>query len=116
GDCSKIGSFTDHKPAGGNVQIFSETRTYNVQPKVGSLNNVTHTPGGGNVKIPSMKLDFKERQKPKIDAKSEYVPPVPEKKAETLTPTEWRLYPAALGQKVFGVLAMRAAVSYDGSI
>ncbi|KAK5967995.1 Microtubule-associated protein [Trichostrongylus colubriformis] len=77
---SKIGSFTDHKPSGGNVQIFSETRTYKVQPKVGSLNNVTHTPGGGNVRIPTMKLDFKEKAKPKIDAKSEYVPPVPEKK------------------------------------
>uniref|UniRef100_A0A7I4YAY5 Microtubule-associated protein n=1 Tax=Haemonchus contortus TaxID=6289 RepID=A0A7I4YAY5_HAECO len=77
---SKVGSFTDHKPSGGNVQIFSETRTYKVQPKVGSLNNVTHTPGGGNVKIPNIKLDFKEKAKPKIDAKSEYVPPVPEKK------------------------------------
>ncbi|PIO57889.1 Tau and MAP protein, tubulin-binding repeat protein [Teladorsagia circumcincta] len=38
------------------------------------------TEGGGNVKIPTIKLDFKEKAKPKIDAKSEYVPPVPEKK------------------------------------
>ncbi|KAJ1346370.1 hypothetical protein KIN20_001136 [Parelaphostrongylus tenuis] len=77
---SKIGSFTDHKPQGGNVQIFSENRTYNVQSKIGSLHNVSHTPGGGNVKIPSMRLDFKEKAAPKIDAKSDYVPPVPEKK------------------------------------
>ncbi|KHJ91619.1 Tau and MAP protein, tubulin-binding repeat protein [Oesophagostomum dentatum] len=77
---SKIGSFTDHKPQGGNVQIFSENRTYNAQSKIGSLHNVSHTPGGGNVKIPSMKLDFKEKAKPRIEAKSDYVPPVPEKK------------------------------------
>ncbi|KAK6741267.1 hypothetical protein RB195_009242 [Necator americanus] len=80
---SKIGSFTDHKPQGGNVQIFSENRTYNAQSKIGSLHNVTHTPGGGNVKIPNMKLDFKEKAKPKIEAKSDYVPPVPEKKMIT---------------------------------
>ncbi|VDM82405.1 unnamed protein product, partial [Strongylus vulgaris] len=36
--------------------------------------------GGGNVKIPTVKLDFKEKAKPKIEAKSDYVPPVPEKK------------------------------------
>ncbi|EYC40501.1 hypothetical protein Y032_0609g611 [Ancylostoma ceylanicum] len=80
---SKIGSFTDHKPQGGNVQIFSENRTYNAQSKIGSLHNVSHTPGGGNVKIPNMKLDFKEKAKPKIEAKSDYVPPVPEKKMIT---------------------------------
>ncbi|CAJ0598782.1 unnamed protein product [Cylicocyclus nassatus] len=80
---SKIGSFTDHKPQGGNVQIFSESRTYNAQSKIGSLHNVTHTPGGGNVKIPTVKLDFKEKAKPKIEAKSDYVPPVPEKKMIT---------------------------------
>lgn len=78
---SKIGSFTDHKPQGGNVQIFSENRIYNVQSKIGSLDNVCHTPGGGNVKIMSTKLDFKDKATPKIDAKSDYVPPVPEKKA-----------------------------------
>ncbi|VDL70502.1 unnamed protein product [Nippostrongylus brasiliensis] len=42
---SKVGSFTDHKPQGGNVQIFSESKTYNAASKVGSLHNVTHTPG-----------------------------------------------------------------------
>uniref|UniRef100_A0A158P9W8 Microtubule-associated protein n=1 Tax=Angiostrongylus cantonensis TaxID=6313 RepID=A0A158P9W8_ANGCA len=80
---SKVGSFTNHKPQGGNVQIFSENRTYNVQSKIGSLNNVSHTPGGGNVRIPNMKLDFKEKATPKIDAKSDYVPLIPEKKAIT---------------------------------
>ncbi|VDM64094.1 unnamed protein product [Angiostrongylus costaricensis] len=78
---SKIGSFTSHKPQGGNVQIFSENRTYNVQSKIGSLNNVSHTPGGGNVRIPNMKLDFKEKATPRVDAKSDYVPSIPEKKA-----------------------------------
>ncbi|WKX99173.1 hypothetical protein Q1695_014225 [Nippostrongylus brasiliensis] len=80
---SKVGSFTDHKPQGGNVQIFSESKTYNAASKVGSLHNVTHTPGGGNVKILNMKLDFKEKAKPKIDAKSEHIPAVPEKKMIT---------------------------------
>ncbi|KJH43087.1 Tau and MAP protein, tubulin-binding repeat protein [Dictyocaulus viviparus] len=77
---SKIGSFTDHKPQGGNVRIFSENRTYNVPSKIGSLHNVTHTPGGGKVQIENRKLDFKEKAAPRIDAKSDYVPPMPEKK------------------------------------
>lgn len=45
-----------------------------------NLVNVQFLSGGGNVKIQSVKLDFKEKAKPKIDAKSEYVPPIPEKK------------------------------------
>lgn len=33
---------------------------------MGSLDNATHKPGGGEKKIESVKLDFKDKAKPKI--------------------------------------------------
>lgn len=39
---------------------------WNAKPKVGSLDNATHKPGGGEKKIESVKLDFKDKAKPKI--------------------------------------------------
>lgn len=50
-----------------------------VRSKIGSLENATHKPGGGHVKIETKKLDFKGT--PRIEAKNEkYVPKGGEKK------------------------------------
>lgn len=40
-----------------------------VRSKIGSLENATHKPGGGNVKIESRKMEFKVT--PRIEAKNE---------------------------------------------
>lgn len=42
---------------------------WNAKPKVGSLDNATHKPGGGDKKIESVKLDFKDKAKPKVGSK-----------------------------------------------
>lgn len=42
---------------------------WNAKPKVGSLENATHKPGGGEKKIESVKLDFKDKAKPKVGSK-----------------------------------------------
>lgn len=45
-----------------------------VKSKIGSLENATHKPGGGKVRIENRKLDF-NKAAPKIAAKNEaYVP------------------------------------------
>ncbi|CAB1328701.1 unnamed protein product, partial [Coregonus sp. 'balchen'] len=36
-----------------------------VTSKCGSLDNIHHRPGGGNVRIESVKLDFKDKAQPK---------------------------------------------------
>ncbi|EFP04395.1 CRE-PTL-1 protein [Caenorhabditis remanei] len=70
---SKVGSVTNHRPGGGNVEIFSEKKQYQAQSKVGSLKNATHVPGGGNVQIESRKLDFSYAS-PKVGSKTDYQP------------------------------------------
>lgn len=47
-------------------QITQVKLQWNAKPKVGSLDNATHKPGGGEKKIESVKLDFKDKAKPKI--------------------------------------------------
>ena len=42
---------------------------WSAKPKVGSLDNAAHKPGGGEKKIESVKLDFKEKAKPKVGSK-----------------------------------------------
>lgn len=50
-----------------------------VRSKIGSLENATHKPGGGHVKIESKKLDIKAA--PRIEAKNEaYIPKGGDKK------------------------------------
>lgn len=50
-----------------------------VRSKIGSLQNATHKPGGGNVKIESKKLEF--NAKPRIEASNDkYQSKVSEKK------------------------------------
>lgn len=50
-----------------------------VRSKIGSLDNATHKPGGGNIKIETKKLEFKVQ--PRIEAKNEaYAPKGGDKK------------------------------------
>jgi len=50
-----------------------------VRSKIGSLDNATYKPGGGNVKIESKKIDIKAA--PRIEAKNDkYMPKGGEKK------------------------------------
>lgn len=58
---------TDHDLFG--LQIQSVKLQWNAKPKVGSLENKTHKPGGGDKKIETVKLDFKDKAKPKIGSK-----------------------------------------------
>ncbi|CAL4075797.1 unnamed protein product, partial [Meganyctiphanes norvegica] len=52
-----------------------------VRSKIGSLDNATHRPGGGKVKIESKKIDFSKVAAPRIAAKNEtYTPGGGEKK------------------------------------
>lgn len=75
------------------MEIFSEKKTYKAESKIGSLHNAEHKPGllsclfilwpfpgGGNVKIETAKLNFKDVAKPKIDAVSNHTPKQSDKK------------------------------------
>ncbi|XP_037051177.1 microtubule-associated protein tau isoform X4 [Bradysia coprophila] len=58
-----------------------------VRSKIGSLENASHKPGGGNIKIETKKLEFKVT--PRIEAKNEkYIPKGGEKKI-THTKLQW---------------------------
>ncbi|CAO4368138.1 unnamed protein product [Caenorhabditis nigoni] len=70
---SKVGSVTNHKAGGGNVEIFSEKRQYVAQSKVGSMKNANHVAGGGNVQIENRRLDFSYAS-PKVGSKTNYQP------------------------------------------
>lgn len=47
---------------------------WNAKSKVGSLDNIDHRPGGGMSRIPTQKLNFKEKAKAKIDSFTHYQP------------------------------------------
>lgn len=60
-----------------------------VRSKIGSLDNATHKPGGGNIKIETKKLDFKVQ--PRIEAKNEaYAPKGGDKKVKFDTRITWK--------------------------
>lgn len=42
---------------------------WNAKSKIGSLENTTHKPKGGEKKIETIKLDFKEKAKSKVGSK-----------------------------------------------
>jgi len=57
------------------VEVKSEKLDFKdrVQSKIGSLDNITHVPGGGNKKIETHKLTFRENAKAKTDHGAEIV-------------------------------------------
>lgn len=62
---SKIGSLNNikHTPAGGKVTIENRKLQWNAKSKVGSLENKEHKPAGGNVKVETRKLEWKTGSK-----------------------------------------------------
>jgi len=54
----KIGSLenANHKPGGGNVRIESKKVQVEARSKIGSLENASYKPGGGDKKIESRKV------------------------------------------------------------
>ena len=49
------------------MKIESRKLNWNSQSKIGSLKHADYQPGGGNVKIESRKLDFKQKARPRTD-------------------------------------------------
>lgn len=52
--------------------VFQITHTklqWNAKSKIGSLENASHKPGGGDKKIESVKTEFKDKAKPKVGSK-----------------------------------------------
>jgi microtubule-associated protein tau len=47
-------------------QIETVKLQWNAKSKIGSMNNATYKPGGGDKKIESRKLDFKDKAKSKV--------------------------------------------------
>lgn len=54
----KIGSMdkVSHKPGGGDVKIQTQKAKFKAESKIGSLDKIAHKPGGGNVKIENKRL------------------------------------------------------------
>ena len=51
------------------LQIPQQKLQWNAKSKIGSLDNATHKPGGGDKKIETVKLDFKDKAKSKVGSK-----------------------------------------------
>lgn len=62
---SKVGSLNNikHTPSGGRVKIETQKLNWNAKSKVGSLENKEHKPAGGNVKVETRKLEWKTTSK-----------------------------------------------------
>lgn len=58
------------------LQILTHKVEIKAQSKIGSLENAGHKPRGGDKKIETVKLDFKERSRSKVGSK-EYITHVP---------------------------------------
>lgn len=50
-------------------QITTTKLQWNAKPKIGSLDNASYKPGGGDKKIESLKTDFKDKAKSKVGSK-----------------------------------------------
>lgn len=51
------------------AQISTTKLQWNAKSKIGSLDNASHKPGGGDKKILTVKTDFRENAKPKVGSK-----------------------------------------------
>ncbi|XP_046804846.1 basic salivary proline-rich protein 2 isoform X2 [Lucilia cuprina] len=58
-----------YTPKGGEKKIISTKLQWNAKSKIGSLENASHKPGGGDKKIETIKTDFKDKAKPKVGSK-----------------------------------------------
>ena len=72
------------------AQIESRKLDWSAHSKVGSMSNTTYKPGGGNVKVGSQKLEFKERATSKVGSKDnlQHKPGGGDIKVRHLTPTD----------------------------
>ncbi|KAI3415943.1 hypothetical protein GPALN_005505 [Globodera pallida] len=86
---SKVGSMTDYSPPPSHVKIFHESVRVSAASKVGSLQNASHLPAGGNVKIENRKLNFREAAKPRVEDKSDVPVPKSAKKIPSQK-LEWK--------------------------
>ena len=61
----KVGSLdkANHRPGGGQVKIENRKLDWKVDSKVGSTKNLKHKPGGGNVQITDQKIELKAESK-----------------------------------------------------
>lgn len=50
-------------------KITSNKLQWNAKSKIGSLENASHKPGGGDKKILTVKTDFRDNAKPKVGSK-----------------------------------------------
>ncbi|KAI8833534.1 hypothetical protein BC829DRAFT_407750 [Chytridium lagenaria] len=71
---SKIGSMENltHAPRGGDKKIFTQKVEIKAESKVDARTD--HKPKGGDVKIFSQKLEFSQKAAPKVDARSDHKP------------------------------------------
>lgn len=51
------------------LQIITQKLEWNAKSKIGSLENAAHKPKGGDKKIESVKLNFKDKAAPKVGSK-----------------------------------------------
>lgn len=51
------------------MKILSQKLQWNAKSKIGSLENANHKPKGGEKKIETVKLDFKDKAKSKVGSK-----------------------------------------------
>ena len=52
-----------HKPGGGNVKIETKKVQIEAKSKIGSLQNASYKPGGGDKKIESRKVEYNAKSK-----------------------------------------------------
>jgi microtubule-associated protein tau len=50
-------------------QILSNKLSWTAKSKIGSLDNTSHKPGGGDKRIESIKTDFKDKAKSRVGSK-----------------------------------------------
>lgn len=62
---SKIGSLNNikHSPQSSGITIQSQKLKWNAKSKIGSLDNKEHKPGGGTLKVETRKLEWKTTSK-----------------------------------------------------
>ncbi|KAI1701548.1 tau and MAP protein, tubulin-binding repeat domain-containing protein [Ditylenchus destructor] len=97
----RIDANSEHTPQASRVKIFHQPLKFNVSSKIGSLQNASHVPGGGNVRIENRKINYKENAKPRIEDKVSVQIPKSEKKIMTQK-LEWKAAPKIGSLQNFG--------------